>query len=263
VHFDFENVAPPDWRLHNLGNRGAAMSDAVIVGCQRIEGRWPEKRALEFGSVSDRVRLSVPGEFEALTIAAWVRVQGLDRRFNSLFMCDGFAAGTIHWLIRSDGVLGLTAIGPGSGNFQIFASPPVLTLDQFGMWLHLAVVLDGSAKRAVHYVNGRPVSEKTLRLNPPFRIGTAELGNWNASGFRDNDPSLIRNFSGAMDEFFLFNRALNAEEIHTLYSEGKPQPERRVAAAKLGNEGGRIAPYALFAEQRNALFAFPTIPEIP
>src|SRR6059058_2486386 len=75
---------------------------------QWVEGRWPDKHALEFRSVSDRVRLSVPGEFESLTLAAWVRVQGLDRQFNSLFMCDGFKAETLHWLIRKDGVLGLT-----------------------------------------------------------------------------------------------------------------------------------------------------------
>jgi len=171
------------------------------------------------------VRLSVPGEFESLTLAAWVRAQGLDRQFNSLFMCDGFAFGTLHWLIRKDGVLGLTAIGSRSGDYQIIASPSVLTLDQYGIWLHLAAVLDGKAKRVVQFVNGAQVSEKALKVNLPFRIGAAELGNWNADGFPDNDPSLIRNFSGAMDEFCLFSRALTAGEIRALYSEGKPQPD--------------------------------------
>jgi len=225
VHFDFEQTDTPDWRLHNVSSRKNAAPDATIVGCQWVEGRWPEKHALEFRSVSDRVRLSVPGEFESLTLAAWVRVQGLDRQFNSLFMCDGFEAGTAHWLIRKDGVLGLTAIGAGSGNYQICASPPVLALDQLGIWLHLAVVLDGKGKRVVQYVNGLPVSAKALKVNPPFRVGAAELGNWNASGFRENDPSLIRNFSGAMDEFCLFSRALNTDEIRELYSAGKPQPD--------------------------------------
>ncbi len=225
VHFDFEQTDTSDWRLHNVSRRKNAAPDATIVGCQWVEGRWPDKHALEFRSVSDRVRLSVPGEFESLTLAAWVRVQGLDRQFNSLFMCDGFEAGTAHWLIRKDGVLGLTAIGAGPGNYQICASPPVLALDQLGIWLHLAVVLDGKGKRVVQYVNGLPVSAKALKVNPPFRVGAAELGNWNASGFRENDPSLIRNFSGAMDEFCLFSRALNTDEIRKLYSAGKPQPD--------------------------------------
>lgn len=228
VHFDFEHAAPSDWRLRNVSNMSGAVPDGSIVGCQWVEGRWPTKPALEFRGVSDRVRLTVPGEFTSLTLAAWVRVQGLDRQFNSLFMCDGFDAGTLHWLIRDDGVLGLTVIGPGPGNYQIVKSPPVLTLDQFGMWAHLAVVLDGSTKRVSHYVNGRLVGEKRLKINPPFRIGTAELGNWNGRGFPDNDPAMIRNFSGAMDEFCLFSRALPAAEIRALYSSDKP---RREAAA--------------------------------
>jgi hypothetical protein len=131
-------------------------------------------------------------------------------------MCDGFEAGTLHWLIREDGVLGLTVIGSSPGNYQIVASRPELGLDQFGMWLHLAVVLDGSAKRVTHYVNGRRVSEKALKIQSPFCIGTAELGNWNARGFPDNDPFMIRNFSGAMDEFCLFGRALSDAEVHAL-----------------------------------------------
>jgi hypothetical protein len=232
VHFDFEQTDLSDWRLPNTSKRKNTAPDATIVGCQWVEGRWPDKRALEFRGVSDRVRLSVPGEFEALTVTAWVRVQGLDRQFNSLFMTDGFEAGTAHWLIRKDGVLGLTTIGTGSGKYQICASPPVLALDQFGIWLHLAVVLDGNGKRVTQYVNGLPVSEKPLKINPPFRIGAAELGNWNASGFPDNDPSLIRNFSGAMDEFCLFSRALNPGEIRALHSAGKPQPDPVAAQNK-------------------------------
>jgi hypothetical protein len=223
VHFAFEHET--DWRLPNTSSHASTLADGAIVGCQWIEGRWSDKRALEFRNVNDRVRLSVPGEFEALTVAAWVRVQGLDRKLNSLFMSDGFDPGTIHWLIRNDGVLGLTVIGHETNQYQICASKPVLTLDQFGMWSHVAVVLDGTAKRAVHYVNGVPVGEKALKIKPPFRIGTAELGNWNAKGFPKDDPFMIRNFSGAMDEFCLFSRALNADEIRSLHSAGKPQPD--------------------------------------
>ncbi|MCI0747514.1 MAG: FecR domain-containing protein [Verrucomicrobia subdivision 3 bacterium] len=223
VHFAFERET--DWQLPNTSSHASALADGAIVGCQWIEGRWSDKRALGFRNVNDRVRLSVPGEFEALTVAAWVRVQGLDRKLNSLFMSDGFEPGTIHWLIRNDGVLGLTVIGHETNQYQICASKPVLTLDQFGMWLHVAVVLDGTAKRVVHYVNGVPVGEKALKIKPPFRIGTAELGNWNAKGFPREDPFMIRNFSGAMDEFHLFNRALKGDEIRALYSSGKPQPD--------------------------------------
>ena len=167
----------------------------------------------------------MPGEFQSLTLAAWVCVKGLDRPINSLFMSDGFERGTIHWLIRHDGVLGLTVVGVGSGKHQIVASPPAVTLDKFGVWLHLAAVLDGNANRVTLYLNGIPVTEKALKLPPPFRVGAAEIGNWNANGYPDNGPATIRNFSGSMDEFCLFSRALGAGEIRELYSAGKPQPD--------------------------------------
>ena len=140
-------------------------------------------------------------------------------------MSEGFEAGILHWLIRKNGMLGLTVIGPEPGKFQILASPSAISLDPFGQWLHWAAVLDGGSKRVVQNLNGRPVSEKPLKIDPPFRIGTAELGHWNARGFPDNDPSLIRNFSGAIDDFCLIRHALSDDEIHELYSIGKPQSD--------------------------------------
>jgi len=41
----------------------------------------------------------------------------------------------------------------------------------------------------------------------------AELGNWNAKGFPRNDPFMIRNFGGAMDDLCLFGRALDQNEF--------------------------------------------------
>jgi hypothetical protein len=225
VHLDLENLSDSDWTLRNAAERNRSVPEATIVGCRRAEGRWPEKQALEFQSVNDRVRLAVPGEFDSLTLSAWVRVKGLDRQFNSLFMCDGFEPGAIHWLIRNDGVLSLTVKGPGSRNFQIMASPPVLTLDKFGMWTHLAVVLDGKTAQLVHYVNGYPTARHKVRLGPPYRLGSAELGNWNARGGPNPAPFLIRNLSASLDEFELFSRALSATEIHKLYTEGKPESD--------------------------------------
>jgi hypothetical protein len=225
VHFDFDASDSTDYRLLNTSKRPGAVPDATIIGCKWIEGRWPDKRALEFGGVSDRVRFSVPGEYESLTLTAWVRVQGLDRRVNSLFMSDGFIPGTLHWLILNDGAPTVTVVGPPGKPVQIVTGPPVVTLDKFGLWQHVAVVVDSRSGNVVHYLNGEAVSETPLRIKPPFRVGPAELGNWNPSGFKGDESLMIRNFSGAMDEFCLFGRALPAHEIRALYSQGKPQPD--------------------------------------
>lgn len=222
VRLDFETLGGTEWTLRNMAARNRSVASATVVGCQRGEGRWREKQALEFQSVNDRVRLAVPGEFEALTLSVWLCIKGMDRQFNSLFMADGFEPGTLHWLIRNDGVLGLTVVGPGPGRSQIMASPPVLTPDDFGTWLHLAVVLDGPSGLAVHYVNGDAVSRHVLKLDPPFRLGPADLGNWDARSGPDPAPFLIRNLSGALDEFALFSRALSPAEVRGLHEQGRP-----------------------------------------
>jgi hypothetical protein len=222
VHLDFEDLSGADWTLRNAAENSQVAGEVTAVGCQRAEGRWREKPALEFQSVNDRVRVVVPGELDALTLSAWVRVKGLDREFNSLFMCDGFEPGTMHWLIRNDGVLGLTVFGPGGGDHHILASPPVLTLDKFGMWMNLAVVIDGKTRQVVHYANGVPVSRHALKVGPPFRLGLAELGNWNARSGPNPAPALIRNFSGSLDEFALYNYALTDVQIRELYATGRP-----------------------------------------
>ncbi|MHB9008768.1 MAG: LamG-like jellyroll fold domain-containing protein [Limisphaerales bacterium] len=225
VRFDFEDFGPSRWMLPNAAAGAGRLPEATIVGCQATEGRWPGKQALEFRSMSDRVRFTVPGEFRALTMSAWVNVKGLDREFNSLFLCDGFRPGTIHWQIRHDGALDLGVQGDRALGLQILVSPAVVGFNQFGQWLHLAVVVDGGQRRVVHYVNGAAVSRHALKRPPPYRIGAAELGNWNPGRIPHKPPFLIRHFSGAMDEFALFGRALDEGEIRQLYSEGTPQPE--------------------------------------
>jgi hypothetical protein len=47
----------------------------------------------------------------------------------------------------------------------------------------------------------------------------------NPVGFKGDDPFLVRNFSGVIDEFCLFGRALSAAEIRALFGDGKPQPD--------------------------------------
>jgi len=222
VRFDFENLSDPDGTLPNEAAKNGLTEDGIIVGCQPAQGRWREKKALEFRSVNDRVRLAVPNEFRAMTLSAWVCLKGLDRDFNSLFMSDGFDPGTVHWLIRGDGVLGLTVFGPRFGKYQIVPSPPVSSLGNLGMWQHLAVVIDGKTRKVVHYVNGLPVSRHVLTIGPPYRVGSAELGNWNARSGPNPEPSLIRNLSGSLDEFELFSRALSDAEVRELYLKGKP-----------------------------------------
>jgi hypothetical protein len=221
VYYTFETEADKGRTL--LDQAGALKPhDGVIVGCQWSAGRWPGKKGLEFKQVSDRVRFHVPGEFESLTLLAWVRVDALPNGNNSLMMSDGWEPGGCHWQIGENGMLILGVQQRPKGHGGHYHAPGVFTPDRLGQWVQLAVVYDREAGRVTHYVDGRQAAQEPLLFDVPLRIGNAELGNWNIAAHRNRSP--IRYFSGCMDEFLLFSRALSADEIERLHAQGRPLP---------------------------------------
>jgi hypothetical protein len=212
VRFDFESAGVADRTLANVA--AGAMGDAAVVGCGRSEGRWPGKGALEFRGVGDRVRVEIPDDLQSITYAAWVRVHGLDRSYNSLFMSDAFNAGATHWQILRDGRVRL---GIGGGKPQDTDSQVVFTPERLGQWIHLAVVYDADAGQVTHYVDGRAARRAAIQPRK-LNVGRAELGNWNPASRADGAP--IRHFSGRMDEFSAYARALTDEEIAAMYAVG-------------------------------------------
>jgi hypothetical protein len=220
VCYTFQEEQPGSRTLRDQATGRQRPRDGVIVGCRWGAGRWPGKSGLEFRQVSDRVRFHVPGEFDSLTLAAWVRVDALPNRFNSLLMTRGWEEGAPHWHIHGDGKLELGVQGPRKKGGVHYLSPEILTAEQLGQWTHLALVYDGDGGQVTHYVDGHPVSKESVKLDIGLRLGDVELGNWNLGSHRNK--SFIRYFSGCMDEFLLFGRALRADEIERLYTQGRP-----------------------------------------
>lgn len=213
MRLDFQDRAESR-SLRNRAMHAPQVPAGSIVGCDWTEGRWPGKRALEFRNVSDRVRLGVPGEFPALTLSAWVRVHGLDRAYNSLFMVEGYKDGAVHWQITREGSLRLGLAGRQGKPSKDYDADLLFTPERFGQWTHLATVIDPVAKEVRHYMNGDLAARVPLLNVFPVRLGVADLGNWNYGG--PSDRVAIRHFSGAMDEFMLFSRVLTEAEIGKL-----------------------------------------------
>lgn len=224
ARFDFETAAG-ERSLPNVARSERGVRDGTVVGCGWVEGRWPGKRALEFRGVGDRVRLNLPGDFRSLTLAAWVRVNGLDRKFNSLLLTDGFDPGAVHWQIRSTGHLRLGVRGVGQSWHHDYDSPVVFTPERLGQWVYVAVTYNAAARRVTHYVDGRPVRGEATKAETPLRIGPAEIGNWTPGTRRDSTP--IRNFSGRIDELSVYDRALSEDEIASLHRSGAGWDENR------------------------------------
>ena len=215
VYFSFEGQQAWERTLRNQAGVRENESDGAIVGCEWAEGRWPGKGALEFGRLGDRVRFHVPGEFEELTVAAWVRVDRLDHSFNALMLSDGAGPGTFHWQLTSKGKLYLAVVGGG-----IYTSPVVVPARSgLRLWKHLATVYDLPAGTVSHYVDGRLASSHAVDAPTPARVGWAELGNWGIPRSGATHP--VRRFEGRMDEFVVFGRAVPAEEIGAMFEAGR------------------------------------------
>ncbi len=240
AYYDFEGLTDVSRRLPNRAVVGAGSElDGGIVGARITHGRWSKKPALDFRGEGDRVRFNIPGEFDAITLYAWVRIDALDRQLNSLFLTDYYDPGEIHWQISVRGALhfATSPVGvppapagralPTGEQIQAenrrFWSDNFWDASQSGNWFFFATTADRAKQPGVtHYINGQPVGfsggSNMDQPLPKLRIGSADLGNW-------TDPiwaKAIRSLNGRIDEFAIYSEALTAEEIRIIYEQGKP-----------------------------------------
>jgi hypothetical protein len=220
VYFPFDAAERGSRTLLDQARQRRGPHDGAIVGCSWGAGRWAGKRALVFKGVSDRVRLDVPGAFESLTLAAWVRIDGLPNRNNGLLMADGWEPGGVHWQILQEGTLVLGVQSKPKGKGAHYHAAEAVRPDRFGQWTHLAVVYDRAARAVTHYVDGEQAARTDILFDVPLRLGTAEVGNWNLASHRNKTP--IRFFTGAIDELMVYSAALTDEEVARLYEQGRP-----------------------------------------
>jgi hypothetical protein len=202
------------------------------VGARWTEGRWPMKDALEFKSPGDRVRINLGDEtYAAITLACWVRVDGVDRKYNGLLLTDGYDPGEPHWQIYEDGSLMFSIAYPSPGapagmkkNNQIYYSPRIFDLTNQRRWHHIAVTYDNQSGAVVQFLDGREISREVSPMHQPGRpitFGQSEIGNWGLPTQGHAFP--IRNLNGRMDEFLIYRAALTPSEVAALFEAGKPE----------------------------------------
>ena len=217
VRYDFQSDAS------TLRDSGSSQAHGLIIGCERTNGRWAEKGALEFKRTSDRVRVDIPGEFDSLTLTAWVRLDAFQVRHQALLLTDGFEVGHPHWQIAPPGDLRLGLRSPPAGPERAtvnYNAAGAFGPAQIGVWCFVAVVYDRQAGKVSHFMNGRLVSSTTLRYDQSLQIGSAEIGNWGRA--LGKNPAPVRNFIGRMDELTLWKVALTSSEIAAMHGEYHP-----------------------------------------
>ncbi|QGJ68849.1 Iron dicitrate transport regulator FecR [Planctomycetales bacterium 10988] len=226
----------------NAAATGGDFDGHLVGSVNRTEGRFElESTGLSFERPGARVRTRIDGEFQAFTFSCWVKIDGLDHRYNALFMGDGYENGEPHWQIRDDGRLMFSImvddtkdvryfnaidqkVVKDAGLHRVYLTEQMWDLSKSGQWFHLAAVYDPANRRVLQYVNGEKISQEPIRDDfyvSTLRIGPAEIGNW-GQPFRKSPWFAVRNLNGTIDELAIFNAALLPQEIHSLFEKGKP-----------------------------------------
>lgn len=221
------------------GAPGASeLSDGAIVGAGWQRGRWPQSKALGFGSPSDRVRIKLDGEFESLTLATWVNITELAGKRSIALLhpeikSDRTASEKkqrfIHWTINSapSGLGALLHFAESHGNRKVdrnhysSVTQGVRSSD-LGNWVHLSMVYDSEALKVSHYRNGVLVRAVDIESPRRLEIGVADLCNWPYKEWAANTQFEFRNLNGLMDEFVVLGRALSSDEIREMHAVGQP-----------------------------------------
>ncbi len=208
---DFEEPGPP----------GDSVQRRTAGQYRLVQGRWPGSKAAEFKSVGDHLPLDVGGgvEWPQITLMAWVRLDHLGDRYQSLYHTDDWRRnpGQVHWMIVETGVMRIALpgliLGPDAIEHDLFPESRRPVFGTEGHWVHLAFVYDAPSRTARFYVNGLPDGVTRLAVAPLARLGPARIGNWNQHD---------RKLSGRIDELVILGRAFDAEEMWQFYESGVP-----------------------------------------
>ena len=211
LYYNFDK-APQDGIVHDESGNG---NDGRVVKAQWTpQGR--QGGALVFSPQSNYVRVANCDMLNPskITLAAWVKTSRADHFFRRIFEKSyrkGFAlsvAGDWEGWKPSTRNRGRVAFEVGGKGFE--SDFPISD----GQWHHVAATYDGFAARI--FIDGQPQKRAPQwSVAFPRNDFPLQLGGFVDPDLAHDDPSA--SFDGAMDEAMVFNRALSAEEIGSLY----------------------------------------------
>ena len=187
------------------------MPDGKIGAATWVAGRWPQKRALMFEMEGDHVKLDIPGEYEELTYAVWMKLDRLDHSQNAILCSDGWQPGAVHWQLNRSG-------GPWMTSFALSSIADIKRYVPIGQWFHLVSTISTKTRTAQTFLNGELVSEVKMSDGVLLRPGSCRLGNW----LNPAPRSERRTLKGRIDELVVMRRSLSQNEIRDLFDRGKP-----------------------------------------
>jgi len=232
LHLDFEG--DPGWSrsIPNRAWRAVPEAPASMVGCQSADGRWLGKGAVQFSRADDRLRLNLTGGYQSMSLVAWVRVDSLPDRPQSLVMADGLGTGDVQWYLSRWGELGFGVHIGKNGDptgWRYHHSIPLITEEMLGTWLCVASIYDGTTDTVTHYLNGETIGSERIGVRTLLQLETFEIGNWASRPGEQRLAGIVprgtgdvaRNLQGRIDEMAIFSSPLTADEVRHFYQAGQ------------------------------------------
>ncbi|QDT64693.1 LamG domain-containing protein [Calycomorphotria hydatis] len=200
----------------NEDGRESPVSHAQIVGARWVGGRWPGKQALLFDRVADYAELEVDGEFQELSLAAWVLIDRVDQTRQAIFNSNGWERGDVHLQVNRLSYPYATVCETRKeglhDNYWNKTQVPMRN------WFHLAATISLPDQMSYIYTNGKLTGKYPLYEDGEIRPGTCRIGNW----LKTVDFAPIRKLNGRIDELAIWKRALTSNEIQSELRRGQP-----------------------------------------
>jgi len=191
--------------------------DGTVNGARPVEDRYGNaSSAYDFNGTADYISFPAARYFSGdFTVSAWVNMNEITRWCRLFDFGNGHDAQNVFLALSKMFTGNPTGdvFGPAGRNYKEVVSEAKIPLNQ---WNHLVFTLEGNTARV--YLNRELVAAQTNFLQPP---AVNRSNNFLGKSNWPQDPFT----KATIDDFIIYDRALNEAEIHALYLEGDPAQE--------------------------------------
>jgi hypothetical protein len=233
IYYSFDNFA--DTVPDESGNG----HDGTVVGDVTSSASGKRGGAAQFANESyiDLDGANFPGSdipVDAMTLCAWANVENTGNHHALFNARAADETWLIHPELRSDGGFRwlLRAAG-GNTIFDIRAGQWTA-----GEWVHFGGVYSAADDRAILYVNGEEAGTEDAR------IPNAQIANdWGLGARVGKNIDDARPFTGLMDDFCIYKRALSQDEVREVMAAGPPSAAPVSSENSLSVTWGQLKSY--------------------